>query len=139
MSEMAFFNWNESYSVHVAEIDGQHKHLLGMLNALHEIMGRGGDPQEVIKLAEDLLEYTEYHFAAEEKLMAQAGYPGLAEHREKHRAMTGETRRLLGAAHKGGATVSMQLMHFLKGWLAKHIGETDRDYMPDMQRAGIGY
>jgi hemerythrin len=53
--------------------------------------------------------------------------------------MTDEPRRLLDAARKGGATVSLQLTHFLKGWLGRHIGETDRDYMPDMKRAGIAY
>jgi len=134
---MAFLNWNDSYSVRVRQIDEQHKHLLGILNGLHEAMLRGGDRAEVMALAENLLAYTEKHFAAEENLMAQAGYPGLTEHRARHRNMTDKTRALLKAAKLGGPTVSMQMMAFLKGWLAKHIGETDRGYMPYMEKAGI--
>jgi hemerythrin len=29
------------------------------------------------------------------------------------------------------------LMEFLKGWLSKHIGETDRMYVPVLKAAGL--
>jgi len=132
-----FFNWNSSYSVGVTQIDSQHRHIVGLLNGMHDVMSRGAKPNEVAALAQDLMDYTCYHFAAEEKLMEQAGYEGLAAHREKHAAMKAEVERFLAAARTGGASVPIKLMNFLKSWLAKHINGTDKEYAPAMKGAGI--
>jgi len=132
-----FFRWNDSYSVDVAEIDNQHKHLVGLLNGLHEVMKRGAQQSEIEALLQDLLQYTEFHFAAEEKLMAQANYADFAEHCAKHVAMKQEVMRLLGATKSGGQSVSISLMAFLKNWLSRHIQGTDKQYAPAMHLAGI--
>ncbi|SPE42217.1 Hemerythrin HHE cation binding region [Candidatus Sulfopaludibacter sp. SbA3] len=134
---MAFFEWSSSYSVEVTQIDAQHKHLVGMLNGVHEVMARGANKDEVLALARDLLDYTRFHFTSEEKLMEQAGYTGLAQHREKHAAMKAEVERLLAAAESGNVAVPIKLMNFLKSWLAKHINGTDKEYVPAMKAAGI--
>ena len=132
-----FFRWNDSYSVDVAEIDSQHKHLVGLLNGLHEVMKRGAQQHEIEALLQDLLQYTEFHFAAEEKLMARAKYPDLEDHCAKHAAMKQEVVRLLSAAKSGGQSVSISLMAFLKNWLSRHIQGTDKQYAPAMHAAGI--
>ena len=134
---MAFFEWKDSYSVEVQQVDAQHQQLVALLNGMHEVLSHGAARDEVIALAEDLLSYTAYHFASEERLMEQAGYAGLAEHRQKHSAMTCEVERLLEAARHGSVDVPIKLMNFLKGWLAKHINGTDREYVPAMQAAGL--
>lgn len=134
---MDFLPWSNEYSVEVAQIDAQHKHLVGLINGLHEVMKRGGKPEEVHALLEDLLSYTGYHFTTEERLMAAANYAGLAAHHEKHQAMTREVKRLAAEAEKGGATFAMTLMTFLKNWLTKHIDGTDKQYIPAMKQARI--
>jgi hemerythrin len=134
---MEFMPWSDDYSVRVLQLDAQHKHLVGMINGLVEVMQRGAKPDELAALLEDLLDYTRYHFETEEKLMARAGYAGLADHRAKHAAMRAEVERLLAAAQTGNATTAMKLMAFLKNWLAKHINGTDKLYAPALEKAGI--
>lgn len=134
---MDFFKWSEQYSVGVAEIDRQHKHLVSLINGLHEVMKRGAQSLEIQALLEDLLAYTDFHFAAEEKLMAQANYPDLTVHKAKHASMRQEVQRLLAAAKSGGAAVSITLMSFLKNWLSRHIQGTDKEYVPAMRKAGV--
>jgi len=134
---MEFMPWSNDYSVQVVQLDAQHKHLVGMINGLVEVMQRGAKPDELTALLEDLLEYTCYHFETEEKLMARAAYPGLADHRAKHAAMRAEVERLFAAAKTGNATTAMKLMAFLKSWLAKHINGTDKQYAPALQKAGL--
>lgn len=129
--------WNETYSVSVARIDNQHKQLVSMINGLHDVMLAGGKPDHLQAVLEDLLAYTDTHFADEERAMAQAGYSGLSGHQQKHKAMRAEVQRLLNAAGTTKSTVSIQLMNFLKNWLAKHICETDKAYMPAMKAANI--
>ncbi len=134
---MDFFRWNDAYSVEVAEIDAQHKHLVGLINGLHEVMKRGSNQKEIEGLLQDLVAYTDFHFKAEEKLMARANYPDLAAHVAKHAAMKQEVQRLLGAAQSGGASVSITMMAFLKNWLSRHIEGTDKQYVPAMRKAGL--
>ena len=134
---MDFMEWSDTYSVHVAQLDAQHKHLVGMINGLVEVMKRGSQPDELEALLQDLLEYTRYHFETEEKMMARANFPGLEEHRQKHTAMRAEVGRLLADAGSKNATSSMKLMNFLKSWLVKHIGGTDKLYAPALEKAGI--
>ena len=134
---MDFFRWSEQYSVGVLEVDSQHKHLVSLINGLHEVMKRGAQQAEIEALLEDLLAYTDFHFAAEEKLMARANYPDLAAHKAKHASMRQEVQRLLAAARGGGASVSITLMSFLKNWLSRHIEGTDKQYVPAMRRAGV--
>jgi hemerythrin len=134
---MDFMTWSDDYSVHIVQLDAQHKHLVGMINGLVEVMKRGCQDDELAALLEDLLDYTRYHFESEEKTMARANYPDLAEHRAKHAAMRAEVERLLAGARSGNTTTAMKLMAFLKNWLIKHINGTDKMYVPALQKAGI--
>jgi hemerythrin len=134
---MDFFKWSEQYSVGVAEIDAQHKHLVSLINGLHEVMKRGAQQSEIEALLEDLLAYTDFHFTTEERLMARANYPDLTAHEAKHASMRQEVQRLLSAARTSGASVSITLMAFLKAWLSRHIEGTDKEYVPAMRRAGV--
>ena len=135
---MPYLPWKDEFSVGVTQIDEQHKHLVGLLNGLHEVMGRGGQRQEISALLHDLTAYTRFHFDYEEKLMEQANFDGLEEHRAKHRAMKAEVQRLMMAAEMGDSSaLPIKLMTFLKNWLAKHIGVTDKEYTRAMHRAGI--
>lgn len=125
---MAFVEWKPQYSVGVLEIDAQHRRLLEVINQLHEAMKAGGNPRALTVVVNELVGYTRYHFAFEEKMLEDAGYPDLDEHRRKHRAMVAQVEAFREAAMAGGATVSMKLMNFLKDWLTKHILETDMRY-----------
>ena len=134
---MDFIQWRDDYSVNVLQLDAQHKHLVGMINGLAEIMERGSKPEDMTALLEDLIAYTSYHFATEEKMMERAGYIGLAEHRRKHAAMKAEVMRFNSASAFSNATTPMKLMTFLKTWLIKHINVTDKLYVPTLVRAGV--
>ncbi|MGD0617359.1 MAG: bacteriohemerythrin [Bryobacteraceae bacterium] len=132
-----YMPWREEYSVEVISIDAQHKHLVSLINGMTLVLQRGSQSHEVVALLEDLLEYTRSHFAFEERMMAQAGYLGLAAHRKKHAAMQSEVGRMLAEAKAGNVMVPLKLMPFLRGWLAKHIMGTDKSYVPALKKAGI--
>jgi len=131
---VALLDWNDKLLIGVDEVDRQHRHLVDILNRLHEAMQMGGKARDVARVLSDLVSYTRYHFAAEERLMHEAAYPGYAEHVRKHRAMVAKVEEFSSEAMAGKATVTMRLMTFLKEWLAKHILETDRQFGEYMQR-----
>ena len=125
---MAFVDWKPVYSVGVVEIDAQHRRLLDIINQLHDAMKMGGKPARLAEVVNELVGYTRYHFAYEEKMLESARYGELEEHRRKHRAMVAQVEAFREEATSGKATVSMKLMTFLKDWLTKHIMETDQRY-----------
>lgn len=81
-----------------------------------------------------LKNFTRTHFAAEEALMKEAGYPGLAEHIAEHEAF----RARLAEIHLKsiGEDVSPETVRFLTDWLTHHIVETDMAYVPSLKKLG---
>ncbi len=129
--------WKDSYSVGVAEIDRQHKKLIDMINTLHQAMSQGKGKQVVNAVLADLANYCATHFRQEEKFMADAGYPELDAHREKHQKMTQKVLALQADVKAGKATITMEVMRFLEQWLDKHILGTDKKYGPYLNAKGI--
>src|SRR5512145_1028561 len=87
---LAFIDWKESYSVGLPDIDLQHQRLIGIINRLHEAMKTGSAHALIVRVLDDLVAYTQEHFAYEERLITAAGYAHAAEHARKHRAMVAQ-------------------------------------------------
>lgn len=134
---MAFVDWKPQYSVGHPEIDEQHKRLVGLINQLHEAMKAGGRPEDLMRIMNELVNYTRYHFAHEEKLMQQAGYSDLAAHQRVHRSMVEQVEKLRQEAGANRAGFSIKLMGFLKNWLTDHILGSDMKYAPALKSARV--
>ena len=78
------------------EIDEQHKEWIDKINKLLVCCENGGGKVEAIKMLEYMADYSNFHFAAEEKLQDEADYPALDEHKEKHN----EFRRTVDELHE---------------------------------------
>jgi hemerythrin-like metal-binding protein len=120
--------WNSKYSVGVKTLDSQHTVLFGLLNDLHAAMLKGQAQSLTGPLLRKLLDYTNTHFSTEEKMLADAGYPGLADHKVKHRALIQKVEGYSVRFEKGEITLNLHLMNFLRDWLTEHIQRTDREY-----------
>ena len=79
---MALLVWQDDLNIGIDVIDQQHRRI-EMLNHLHVAQAsmRRAAVGEVI---DEVVDYTMSHFAFEEELMEEAGYPFCAAH--KHRA-----------------------------------------------------
>ena len=125
---MPFLEWTPELSVGVTDIDEQHAQLLKLTNDLHDQIDQHAAAVDASAVLEQVLDYTRYHFHFEEQLMERSGYPGLAEHRKKHRALFLETEIYLERANFGSTTVAQQTMSFLQNWIVKHIMQSDKAY-----------
>ncbi|NJK87318.1 MAG: hemerythrin family protein [Bacteroidales bacterium] len=112
----------------VEVIDKQHKKLFDLINILyHSFMNKTSD-EKLNDVLKELLEYTKYHFEAEEKMLMEHGYPQLKEHISTHEAFVGKVIEFRHSHRKGGS-ITMTVMNFLRKWLSDHILEADRDYI----------
>ena len=134
---MALLTWNQTYSVGIESIDGQHLSLFQTLNELHSAMAQGKTKAVTGQLLRDLIAYTRSHFASEEAILARTGYPGLAQHREHHRELAGQAAQYLQRFERGEPALSVHLLSFLRDWLSNHILREDRAYSAWLMQHGI--
>jgi hemerythrin-like metal-binding protein len=134
---MALMTWNKSYSVGVQSIDTQHTGLFEILNDLHAAMMKGQAQSLTGPLLRKLLDYTNTHFKAEEAMMAGTKYPGLAEHKIKHRDLVKQVEDYVARYEKGEITLNLHLLNFLRDWLTNHIQKVDKEYAPWMNEHGV--
>ncbi|WP_165175359.1 bacteriohemerythrin [Desulfovibrio sp. ZJ369] len=125
-----FVQWTSKLDLHVPVIDRQHRMLCGYINELYTAMRNNRTGEELRAIVKKLRDYTASHFSEEEKLFAPSAYPGTAEHKEIHRKFVARLDEFEEQLKNGTATVSMDLLSFLKDWLINHIAGTDPGYVP---------
>jgi len=112
----------------VDEIDAQHRELFDRIRALLEASRNRRSREEVVRILEFLGHYVIDHFAVEEGMMQQAGYPRLDGHRAEHRQFVKELeilRHELKSEGPSGLFV-IRVGNRVTGWLREHIYRTDR-------------
>lgn len=125
---MAVIEWEDRFSVGIAEMDEQHKRLVGLLNTFNQALSEGRGKAALYDVLMSLIEYTKQHFRDEEALMEAKGYPGLEEHRQEHKELTGQVVDFAREFNAGNKTITIGLMHFLRDWLVNHIMGEDKKY-----------
>lgn len=125
--------WDEKMSVGVAVLDDDHKKLIDMFNALLKTGIAEKDRDSLSGLLGALSDYTKFHFAREEDLMENQGYPNLAQHKEAHRYFIDEVQKLCQDNDDSNEMMlRIDLILLLKEWLIEHIQNVDVQYKPFM-------
>lgn len=135
--KMAMFEWLPQYSVQIRSIDGQHQNLFRLAGELYSAMSAGQGKAALSRVLDRLVQYTAVHFAFEERLMEQNGYPDLAAHRVEHQALTRQVLKFQTDFEAGKVAISVQLLHFLKNWLQNHIASSDQKYAPFLKAKAV--
>jgi hemerythrin len=135
---MTLVEWNEKMSVGVSIIDDEHKNLLGMLNELYNAMVSKQSDEALGKVLDGLIAYTVYHFKHEEALFARTRYPAAAEHEKEHADLTKQVLDVQKQYREGAsATLSTEVLNFLRKWLLAHILRSDKKYGLHLNANGI--
>jgi hemerythrin len=134
---MALIQWDNSFSVNVAEIDKQHQGLIGMINDLNEAMRQGKSKEVLGKIIEGLVNYAVKHFETEEKYFDQFGYINSFSHKKEHADFTKKVAEFKSGFDSGKIMLSIEVMDFLSSWLQKHIKGTDMKYGPFFNEKGL--
>ena len=120
--------WRPEYSIGIADVDDQHKHLLSLLGRVGVLAGGAADGRELAKVFGELQEYAAYHFSSEEHLLHAAMLPmahaqqHLAAHRQYWREVAQLEERVAG-----DHSVAPALYKFLQHWWLDHICRVDRE------------
>lgn len=120
--------WNEEkMTTGVKEIDAQHKEWIRRFNEFDSaVMQRKG--VDALRGTLDFLgQYSESHFADEERRMAQANLSALAQNRAEHNEFRSKLAEIRAWVEREGATTVevVALKSTLEDWLVNHICTVD--------------
>ena len=121
--------WSKDLETGVTFVDSDHKVLINLLNQVDQCIEEREDTSVLGSILSALVEYTDYHFLREEKMMELSGYAGLSTHRAAHRALSQQAREVHDAFHTDPESVEPEkLREFLQSWLVDHIMGSDFAY-----------
>ena len=128
MTSSDLVTYTPELSVGVKEFDEHHKVLFSLINNLSSAMSKGSGEKEVVHIVKELVDYTDWHFKAEEKAFKEHNYPGAAQHIKIHNSMLNTARKLLDDTEAGKTVLTTELLEFLQDWILEHIMGTDKEY-----------
>ena len=123
---MALLLWQDNLNTGIQVIDDQHRRIVEMINQLHAAQ-TGGSQLVVAEVIDELVDYTLSHFAFEEELMEEAGYPFCAAHKRVHEVFTKRVSEYR-MRFQAGEDVVDELKSMLSRWLFNHIRGDDQAY-----------
>lgn len=129
---MVMIKWDDSLRTGISRVDAQHRTLVDIINEAYEALTAERTESFMLDVVNKLREYTRQHFATEESLMEQYGYPAIAEHKSEHSYFTQKTQELEATCRSGEYAGPAEVLGFLTVWLTRHIKGTDKmtcDYL----------
>lgn len=132
---MTRIEWDERYEVGHKLLNQQHQRMVAIINRLGEAIEEGKERPALMSILSDLTGYTKKHFAEEERVMAQAGYPSLDEHHAQHEALNNQLAVFYRTFFTTSRPIADEVMVFLKHWLYDHILTQDKRYTPFLTEA----
>ncbi len=134
---MSILNWSDDYSVNIKEIDEQHKGFLKLINNFHDSLQDDIDHEAMPFLLNELVDYTKFHFSAEEELMKKRQYPEYEEHKAEHDSFANIIMDILKEYEAGDKYAVDQLSLLLSSWLSEHIVMKDKKYGEYLNCKGV--
>ena len=120
--------WDDSLSVGVPEMDGEHQVLVSLYNDAARAFAAGCGVEDKRKLLSELDTYAFYHFGMEEALMRVCRYPRAKEHGGEHASFRRELAALKAEldAHPDEDTFEQHALDFVRTWISRHIQGSDK-------------
>jgi hemerythrin-like metal-binding protein len=131
------FEWKKEYSVHVEEIDNQHKQLVKTIFELFTAINKGSAREELGGILDRLIEYAGYHFATEEKYFKKFDYEFADEHIKEHTSFAKKMLDMQKRHTNKEIEISFELIDFLEDWLLDHLMTADQKYIECFNSHGL--
>ena len=124
--------WEESLVCGQPLIDGQHRRLFELANALLAALTLDFPKEEVALRWNRLLAHSAQHFNDEERILSRTGFPDLIHHAEEHQRLLATAREIQASVSEGrmdlGRVVNFLAMDLVKG----HLMQEDSTYFKDL-------
>jgi len=131
----SMFEWKTEYATGIGSVDAQHQTLFALGRELYAAMSSGQGKAVMGRILDRLVQYTQVHFAHEERLMQVHEYSNFVAHKAQHDALVKRVLTFQKEFKAGRATIAVQVLQFLKDWLEGHIQHSDMAYTGKLKAA----
>jgi len=126
MSDVQGLEWKDEYSVHIPQLDEQHREILELLREFRKCAHRRDGDKLVPAALQKLNRYALLHLQREELVLRIRGYPAYAEHKAEHDTYLTKVASL--QANLERRDMAVRLANFLNEWWKHHILTSDQRY-----------
>lgn len=126
------YELKEQYLTGMETIDDQHRKIFQLADQVYELLKDENmlyKDGELLKIVQELQDYTKYHFSEEEIYMEEIGYSRLDEQKIQHEKFIEELDKLNQAVQqislRNQDQVIFKLLDYLTYWLKVHIEKFD--------------
>ncbi|MCB1905537.1 MAG: hemerythrin family protein [Gammaproteobacteria bacterium] len=130
-------SWNETTILNVAEMDSQHQRLFTLVTNLHQAMASSQGANNVSRALEELVAFTQLHFATEEALMTRYAYPEYETHKQEHEHLLQDVGQLLQRFRDGDVLIPFAIELDLEAWALRHIESRDKQLALFLNSKGV--
>ncbi|MEI7473400.1 MAG: bacteriohemerythrin [bacterium] len=117
--------WNKDFFSNNLDIDYEHYKIVNYINTLYQMHLEKRPAKDLVKVSNELAEFTVNHFANEERIMEKYKYPDFNTHKKIHNDMYAKLKMFAEALNSGKANTNEEFLEFLTQWLTKHILKED--------------
>ena len=122
-SAASWLTFSSAHLVGVQEIDDQHRQLVQMVNGINKSIVKKIEASQIESAFQELLDYTRFHFATEQRLMLKHGYTDSTTHQHEHQLLLRKLGDLATQTDQGNDLLILQT---IKDWLMIHIEHADK-------------
>lgn len=126
---MAFIDWSDQFGTGIEMFDDHHRQLVNLINRLYEAIQAGTAANQFEQILNELSDYVLYHFNTEEHWMKSISYSDLAAHEQEHYRFVKRLFEIQRNYHEKKVVKPLEVVSFLKNWLANHIQVVDKQYV----------
>ena len=122
---MSLIEWKPEFSVGNAAVDHEHRELIQLINDVHDAIGSGASRDRLAAGLGEIYAQIAAHFALEEKMMRDAGYPDFGPHKQDHESLLDQLADIIHAVELGNKPDERDLSSRLDRWFTGHFGTHD--------------
>ena len=137
LASLPVFVWREEYSVRIREMDKHHWAIFEKANKLYEAIDSDKEIRVLGETLTFLIDYTSFHFTAEQDLMKQHDYPQFENHLKEHQKFHSKVIELQESFKGNKSKMKTDILDFFKGWFIDHILTEDRKYSDFLNKKGV--
>lgn len=90
--------WSPGFETGIAEIDGDHRALFAMVDDIYQLVEKQEAELTSAKI-QAFIDLAERHFAREEEILAEAGFPEISAHKRYHASLLMQAKELALVCH----------------------------------------
>lgn len=134
---MASIEWRDDFNINVRELDAQHRTMAESVNRLHQAVADGLGQEAVGAILIELVECTRDHFATEERMMLEHGYPEYGAHVREHTDLMEQLETVRRKVMGGSGPVFAGADDFSSDWVMVHVSGSDKKLGAFLNRKNV--